>query len=111
MTIFEFFKKQFDEKVADGCGTTKVCCISESVPKGSFRWVQIASKMFFGGALQQTLEKNGITYQQLQSAKEQGILKYWYDSSWFARQMGETSHWALTVKGVRALYNEYKGQW
>ena len=111
MTVFEFFKKQYDEKVAEGCGTTKVCKINPEIAKGSFKWVQIAARQFWGGAYQQKFEKCGITLAQLEEAKEMGLIKYWYDASWTAHQTGYVNHWSLTVKGLKTLYKEYKGQW
>ena len=111
MTVFEFFKNQYDEKVAEGYGTTKCCEINPEVPRGSFRWVKIAYMNFFGGALQQRLEKCGITLEQLKEAKENGILKYWYDDGWITKQLGAQNHWSLTEKGLKALYKAYEGQW
>jgi hypothetical protein len=111
MTIFEFFKEQYDKAVEEGCGTTKCCAINPEIPKGSFRWVQLASKHFFGGAYQPTFEKCGITLAQLKEAKESGIVKYWYNDNWLARQMNKKDHWSLTAKGLKALYKAYEGQW
>lgn len=111
MTVFEFFKKQYDEKRAEGAGDTMYCMINPEIPRGSFHFVRVAAKCFFGGALQQRFEKCGITLSQLKEARESGILKYWYDGSWIARQMGTQNHWSLTAKGLKALYKEYEGQW
>lgn len=111
MMVFEFFKKQYDEKIAEGAGTTKYCAINPEVQRGSFRWVQIASRYFFGGAYQQKFEACGITLAQLKEAKESGVVKYWYNDNWLARQMGHKDHWSLTAKGLKTLYKMYEGQW
>lgn len=111
MTICEFFHNQFHEAVSKGAGTTKVCKISEDIPSGSFEWVKIASDYFFGGAYQPTLLASGITIEQLCQAKEQGYLKYKYYSNWQARQLRQTDYWALTRKGLKALYKSYEGHW
>ena len=112
MTICEYFKNQYDNAVATGAGTTRVCYIDqEKYPRGSWDWVNAAAHNFFGGAYQPRLEKAGITIEQLRKAKEDGFLKYRYYSSWMARQRGETDLWQLTNKGLKALYKAYEGQW
>lgn len=112
MTICEFFKNQYDEKIAKGCGVKYVCCIDqEKKPKGSWEWVKTAADYFFGGAYQPQLIKAGITVEQLKQAKENGFLKYRYYSNWQARQLGQTDVWQLTNKGLKALYKAYEGQW
>lgn len=112
MTICEYFKKQYDEAIEKGAGTTKCCCINQkTAPKGSWEWVKIAADYFFGGAYQQQFEKAGITREQLNEAKEKGYMKYKYYSNWQARQLGQTDVWQLTNKGLKILYKSYEGQW
>lgn len=112
MTICEFFKNQYDEAIASGCGTTRCCQIDQELnPKGSWQWVKAAADYFFGGAYQPQLEKAGITIEQLRQAEEKGFLKHHYYSNWKARQLGQTDVWRLTNKGLKALYKSYEGEW
>lgn len=99
MTTFEFFKNQYDEAMADGCGVTKVCTINYK--PNTYAWVKCAADWFFGGAWDYQMKE--VT--DIQEMKEKKYLKLMEYTNWKARQLGQTKHYSLTNAGVRAFYN------
>ena len=102
MTVFDFFKRQLDDAIAEGCGTTKICIIDPSIKKDSFRWLAAAADHFWGG--EWWFNMKDVT--DIREMKELGYIKYIDYSNWMARQTGKTRKIALTNKGLRAFYNE-----
>lgn len=57
------------------------------------------------------LKDIGITEEQLSKACENGFIQKKEYSNWQARQLGQTRGFRITNKGIKAIYNAYKGQW
>ena len=99
MTVFEFFKKQYDSK-----HDYLVKCINPEIPVDSFKFVQIAWRNFFGGTVDVDpwFCINGT--EDTREMFEAGYLKKWDDTSWAARHSGTNRHVALNAKGLKAFY-------
>ena len=99
MTVFEFFKNQYDSK-----HDYLVKCINPEIPVDSFKFVQVAWKNFFGGTADVDPWYNIDGTEDTNEMFEAGYLKKWDDTSWKARQTGTSRHVALNAKGLKAFY-------
>lgn len=107
MTICEFYRNQFEEAKNHRHFNVDSEYLSEMYGRGSYKWFKGLSKKYFGGAFSYRYKKAGITVTQLNEAREKGFIKYVYDSSWQARQLGQQEWYGLTEKGLKALYKAF----
>lgn len=105
MTIFEFFRERY---IAATTSTRPVIKISETVERGSFRWVSLWFDHACGGAWDYQLKKAGITPEQISEARAAGLLSYKYYCSWMARATGNKNFYWLNRRGLKELYKQYK---
>ena len=101
MTVFEYFKAQYDINFEYARK-----CINPEVETNSYRFVEIAWKYCFGGTTQVDPYFNIIGTTDTKELLEAKLLKKWDDNSWYARQAGTSRHVALTKKGLKAFYKE-----
>ena len=99
MTVFEFFKNQYDKH-----HDIFVKCINPEIPVDSFEFVKIASNYWFGGTVHVDPWFNIIGTEDTKEMFEAGYLKKWEESNWMARQTGTSRHVALNAKGLKAFY-------
>lgn len=110
MTLCEFYRNQFENAkktarhFADDCKHLEQEC---GLEQGSFEWFKALSEVYFGGAYLQRYLQSGITREQLNDAKERGMVKHKEYTNWEARQLGKTDYYALTAKGLKTLYRAY----
>lgn len=107
MTICEFYRNQFESAKENKWFNADSQFYSDKYGKGTYKWFKGMSQRYFGGGFSYKYKAAGITYQQLKEAKENGYIKYRYDQSWEARQLGQQDWYGLTEKGLKALYNAY----
>lgn len=108
MTICEFYREQFEAAKATARWFEKDSeFYAEKYGKGSYKWFEGMSERYFGGGFSYSYKKAGITAEQLREAREQGYIKYVYDSSWEARQLNRQEWYGLTKKGLKALYKSF----
>lgn len=111
MTLCEFYKNQYEQAKGSRWFDEDSKYIEKKYSRGSFEWFKAMSKRYFGGGFLHRYTDAGITARQLREAKENGYIKYVYDSSWKARQLKQQDWYGLTIKGLRTLYKAYEGQW
>lgn len=57
------------------------------------------------------LKNMGIADDQIRKAVENGYCQKREWSNWTARQLGQTTGYRITAKGIKALYKAFEGQW
>lgn len=107
MTICKFYRNQFESAKSSKWFNSDSEFYSEKFGKGTYKWFKGMSQRYFGGGFRHQYEKDGISYQQLLKARDDGYIKYVYDSSWEARQLGQQEWFGLTEKGLKALYKAF----
>lgn len=107
MTICEFYREQFEKAKEQRHFNADSEWLAEKFGKGSYKWFKGMSRYYFGGGFLRRYTSAGITTHQLREAREKGFIKYVYDSSWQARQLGNQEWYGLTEKGLKALYNAF----
>jgi hypothetical protein len=107
MTLWEFYRNQFEEAKSNKWFNEDGNYLAEIYGAGTFKRFKAMSKRYFGGGFAYRYKKAGITAEQLRQAREQGFIKYIYDTSWQARQLNQQEWYGLTVKGLKALYKAY----
>lgn len=102
MTVFEYFKKQYDTE-----HDTMVERINPEIEVDSFQFVKVASEHFFGGTFHVEGPSHDIVgTTDTQEMLRKGFVKKSFDNSWLARQTGKTTNVYLTAKGLKAFYKE-----
>lgn len=113
MTLCEFYRKQFEtaKDTQKNFEADSKYLEEKGYTPGSFKWFKAMSKRYFGGGFSYRYLNDGVTYPQLKMARDNGFIKYVYDSSWQARQLNQQEWYGLTEKGLKALYKAYEGKW
>ena len=114
MKLCEFYRNQFfkAQNTAKHFEADSEYIMRElGYEKGSFVWVKLMAERYFGGGYEPEYVTAGITREQLNAAKSAGYVKHTYSQSWIALKTNTTDWWGLTNKGLKALYETYKGKW
>lgn len=101
MTVFEYFKKQYDENheyIAER--------INPEIPVDSFKFVKVAYENFFGGTTEVDSMYNIFGVSDTQEMLQLCYVRKWDDNSWLAKQKNSTRHISLTLKGLREFYKQ-----
>ena len=77
------------------------------VEQGTFEHFKVFCRNICEGGYVKQLEKVGITLDQLKAAKEAGYMKRQEYTNWEARQLGRTTAYWLTNKGIKTIWNYY----
>lgn len=107
MEILEFFKERY---IQESTSERPLIKVSDTVEKGSLRYITIWFDYVCGGTYDYRLKEAGITPEQIKDARDKGFLGYRYYSNWEARMRGNTNYYFITRKGIKELYKQYKGQ-
>ena len=99
MTVFEFFKNQYNER-----RDYAIKCINSEIEVDSFHFVEVAWKNFFGSTAKVNSYYEIDNVEDTKEMFDLGYLKKWDDTSWIARQKGASRYVALTKKGLKEFY-------
>lgn len=92
MTAFEFFKAQYDRN-----HRYMISDIRKDIPVDSFHFVEVASKLWFGGTTEVDPWFNIKGVDDTREMIEKGYLSAWDGAD-------RRRHVTLTKKGIRAFY-------
>ena len=109
-SYLKFKEKEIEERIKAENGERSRYQISLDIKVGTKQFVEMYFKnwdMFWDYQLREM----GISNEQLKKACENGFCQKKEWSNWQARQLGQTTAYRITSKGVKALYKAFDGQW
>lgn len=107
MKVMDWYMRQFIEYEAM---PDKDKPIIIKVPYGTYEYVKLYFQYGCEGGYDYQFKGVGISLDDLKEAVEKKLMKHREYSSWEARQRGMTDYYSITIKGIKAIYNEMNAQ-